>query len=211
MSLYGIDFLNEKSDEIVSTANRRIEEIFGYRSPNGSYNALVKITGIDGLLRGRSEMLVLDETNTKVFLDLHKDGSYKISGGSWNENEDYMAAAIRETQEEMRINVKDIVYAGGYITYYSNINGQHNIPKQYRWIGTYTQLYIGTEDGTYTKLIAKKDQDDIYWKGKYYDIHEVYNYLNKYHKHAINIIRRRNKELEDNYGSNYNRNNFFIR
>ena len=38
MSLYGIDFLNEKSDEIVSTANRRIEEIFGYRSPNGSYN-----------------------------------------------------------------------------------------------------------------------------------------------------------------------------
>ena len=163
MSLYGIDFLNEKSDEIVSTANRRIEEIFGYRSPNGSYNALVKITGIDGLLRGRSEMLVLDETNTKVFLDLHKVGSYKISGGSWNENEDYMAAAIRETQEEMRINVKDIVYAGGYITYYSNINGQHNIPKQYRWIGTYTQLYIGTEDGTYTKPIAKKDQDDIYW------------------------------------------------
>lgn len=200
MSLYGLSFIEESADRLAPVSNKYIEDQFGYTDENGSYNALIKISGVDGLLRGRSEMLVLDETKTKVFIEFKKNDSYKIPGGSWNENEDHLAAAIRETNEEMKVNVKDIKYCGSYISYYSTINGQHNIPKEYRWIGTYTNLYIGTINGFYTKPIDQKDQDDIYWKGKFYDIKSVYNKLNKYHKHAINLVKN---DLEDDYYGNY--------
>ena len=200
MSLYGLSFVEESADTLVPVSNKYIEDQFGYTDNKNSYNALIKVSGIDGLLRGRSEMLVLNEDNTELFVEFRKDGSYKIPGGSWNENEDHLAAAVRETNEEMKVNVKDILYAGAYISYYSNINGQRNIPKEYRWIGTYTKLYISTINGFYNKPIDKKDQDDIYWKGKFYNIKDIYSRLNKYHKHAIYLYK--SKEMENYNGYN---------
>jgi 8-oxo-dGTP pyrophosphatase MutT (NUDIX family) len=191
MGMYGSKYIREgyiNEDKTISTDNKKIEKVFGYTSDDGIYNALVKVKGIKGLLRGRSEMLILDESKTKVFIEIKKDGSYKIPGGSWNENEDHLACAIRETEEEVRLEVKNILYSGNYISYYTKSWMNEKIPREYRWIGTFTELYIGIKNGQYTKQVADEDKDDIYWKGKFYDINKVYNKLNEYHKNALKLM-----------------------
>lgn len=188
MSIYG-KLLQETSQckrHTISTNDHKIIEIFGYTSEDNMFNALVKVENFDGYLRGRSEMILLSQDRKSVFLQLNKDGTYKVPGGGWNENEDHMLSAIRETQEEIHHKSRNVKYIGNYIEKYNNKKDyQKKIPMQYKWVGVFSEVYSGIDDGMYTKLVNKEDQDDMYWKGDFYDISEVESILLPIHKLAI--------------------------
>lgn len=111
------------------------------------FHPIVRIPGVGINMRGRSEMIVLDNDN-RMYLSTKKEGlcsfsdrffynekyggfakygdsakektglSYDVPGGGWMPGETTMHTAIRETKEESRINVKDVRYIGDYVVYY---------------------------------------------------------------------------------------------
>lgn len=168
-----------------------IDYITGYMTEDNNYNALVKVKGIDDYLRGRSEMVLLSKDLESIFIELTKTGKYKLPGGGWDENEDYMACAIRETKEEIHYLSSNVKYVEGkdYIEMYTTPKStyQKTIPEQYQWAGVYTKVYCGIENGLYKQRVNNQDQDDLAWKGRFYKISEVYNILLPVHKEAIKI------------------------
>lgn len=164
---------------------------------NGVENSIVEIKGTDDLFRGRSEMLVLSEDQTQVYLSFN-DNDYDIPGGSWDPKDkgDHQKSAIRETQEETRMNTSDVKYCLSYIKYSDEIKKwvQNNIPKDKQWTGYYTELYIGIYDSKYTKRIAEKDKDDMINTGKFYNISEVYDKLIEFHKDVLKPYLEKSKE-----------------
>ena len=177
---------------VVIDANKfTIIEIGGYMSEDNNYNSLVKCKGIDDFLRGRSEMVLLSEDKKSIFIELTKSGKYKLPGGGWDQDEDFMAAAIRETKEESHMIPTNVKYVEGmdYIEIYDNPKGwyQKKIPEEYQWIGVYTKVYCGIKEGMYKKRVNDMDQDDIAWKGKFYPINKVKSILLPVHKKAIEL------------------------
>lgn len=178
---------------VTDILGHEVLEITGYTTETGMYNALVKVKGIDDYLRGRSEMVLLSKDRKSIFMELKKSGTYKLPGGGWNENEDYMTCAIRETAEEAHYKCSSVKSVGQYIDFYNNPKGtyQKNIPEQFQWIGVYTEVFCGLQDGMYTKRVNDADQDDISWKGMFFEIDKVKHLLLPIHKKAIEI------QLED--------------
>lgn len=176
--------------------SRDLENVYGYTHPDtGIYNACVRVKGINKPLRGRSELMIFKDD--KVFLCI-KDrpddtDTYRLPGGSWNENENPMDAAIRETREEARIEVQDVKYCSTFIEVFDDAAEwvKKNIPEDKWWYGYYTMLYIGVYRGKYTGHIDKHDQDPKMIRlGKWYDIDSVYNKLPPHHQNAIDMYRR---------------------
>jgi len=164
-----------------------VKEVYG-KYINGIYNACCIVKGYDKPVRARSEMLVIKDD--KVFISFGED-RYKLPGGSWNENESSLDAAIRETKEEVRICCKDVVYSGCYLIR-DKVHPwvKENIPEEEQWHGYYTEVFIGYYDGEYTGFVAECDQDDIINTGRFYPIEEVYYKLREEHKRALSMIRK---------------------
>lgn len=181
---------------LVSYNIPRIIKTWGIVDDKGLYNKCLKVSGFDKPLRGRSEMLIIH--GDKLFLALDKNGNYKIPGGGWEQNENHMDSAIRETREEVRINVKNIRPASAYITY-ANKPAKwvtDTIAEKDWWYGSYTEVYIGEYDSKYMGKIDEYDKDNMINIGKFYKISDVYDNLLDIHKNAISeyISRFQNNE-----------------
>lgn len=163
----------------------KIIKTWGIVDDKGLYNKCLKVSGFDKPLRGRSEMLIIH--GDKLFLALDNNGNYKIPGGGWEQNENHMDSAIRETREEVRINVKNIRPASAYITYADKPVKwvMDTIPEKDWWYGSYTEVYIGEYDSKYMGKIDEYDKDNMINIGKFYKISDVYDNLLDIHKNAI--------------------------
>lgn len=176
-----------------------IEKTYSRISNNGIANSYAKIKGYDKPMRGRSEMLVIK--GDSVLLAFNPDGTYKIPGGGWDDNESYKDAAIRETQEEVRISVKNVRHCGQYIKNYGPVKEwvKKYVSKKDWWYGDYTELFIGEYDGKYTGHIDEEDKDPMINKCKFYKISEIINKLKPEHRQAL-IESNMVHESSDVYG-----------
>lgn len=174
-----------------------IEDVYGVYDKDGLYNACVKVKGINKPLRGRSEVLIIKDG--KVYLSFKKNGSYRIPGGSWDENEDHLHAAKRETQEEAKMDIKNITYCGTYIELYDQPRKwvEENIDKKDQWYGYFTEVYVANYDKKYTGNVDKIDQDNNMIKhGKFCNVEEVWDILKESHKEALTKFAINKPELK---------------
>lgn len=163
----------------------KIEKHWFVKSRNGETHSLVIVKGNPRKLRYRAEMLVVKDD--RVFLNFRKDGYISLPGGGLEPNEDPMESAIRETQEEIRINVKNVKYVGSIVGSYNHIPTwmKLTVKKEDQWSGYYTLCFIGTYDSKYTGKIKLKDQDSLYRTGKFRKISDVYSLLDPIYQEAL--------------------------
>lgn len=162
-----------------------IKNVIMYKN-NGMNNAIVSIPGNNIKLRGRSEVLIFKKD--KVYLAFKGD-KYRIPGGSWEPNESHADTAIRETQEEVRMNIAHPKYITSYVEEDDKPKQWviDTIPKNMQWKGYYIDLYIAEYNGQYSGHVNNYDKDNIVNIGKFYNIEDVYNKLNPYHKKAVEV------------------------
>lgn len=184
-----IENVNEMTESVcessTSDVNPRVIKNYGVYDSKNIYNACVLIDTFNKPLRGRSEILIVK--GDKVFLSFKSDSTYKVPGGSWNENENHMMAAIREAKEEVRINTKNVVYSGLRVECCDKPCKwvKQNIDEDKWWYGYYSEIYVGEFDSNYKGKINEEDKDDMVYSGRFYPIKAVYNKLTKEHKLAL--------------------------
>ena len=183
--IYGDEPYEESSDNEIP----KITNLVCFKGTDGCDNTIVNIDGYDKPLRAKSEVIIFDgKDNTSIFLRrVDNKGYYKLPGGTWNKNEDPKDAAIRETKEEARINIKNVNYVTTRIE--PNIDQKKytkDIPDDLKWDGYYCQIYTAEYDSPFTGYVDKVDEDkDLTYNGKFYPINEVYDKLRPEHKEAI--------------------------
>ena len=173
-----------------------IKKQWGVYDKDGLYNACVKVSNFDKPLRGRSEILIINDD--KVFLSFREDGTYQIPGGGWDKVESRKQTAIREAREEVRINVKDVEYISTYMTYADKPKywvTRKIISKKDWWYGGYTELFIGNYDSKYEGHIDYMDKDTMIHTGKFYKIDDVYDKLIYAHRNAIDVYRAKHETV----------------
>lgn len=166
--------------------NVEILDIYGRTGPDGLWDSYVKTREYPGLpLRGKSELLVVK--GDTIFVAPAYDGMIRFPGGTWDEGEDHLLAAKRETKEEANIIARDIRSAGHYVNIYDELRDDvKKLPKEDRWYGEYVELYVGTFDKKYNGRVEEEDQDsDMVKRGKFVPISSIYDKLNDVQKAAI--------------------------
>jgi ADP-ribose pyrophosphatase YjhB (NUDIX family) len=180
-----------------------IGSVYFVYGKNKVANACVKIKGFKTPFRAKSTLIPIKNINgdIHVFCKLNDEGNINIfPGGGWNPNEDPEDAAARETQEEAKLNIKDIKYCGELYQYSDNIAKcvKENIPEDQWWGGYYSKIYVGVFKSKYTGKIDAVDRNPWMLSGKWekYDdikdsIHESYRkaidkYIRYYMKKTIN-------------------------
>ena len=193
--------------ESVNNEIPKITNLVCFKGTNGCYNTIVNIDGYDKPLRAKSEVIIFDgKDNTSIFLRrVDKKGYYKLPGGTWDKNEDPKDAAIRETKEEARINIKNVNYVTTRIE--PNIDQKKytkDIPDDLKWDGYYCQIYTAEYDSPFTGHVDKVDEDrDLTYNGKFYPINEVYDKLRPEHKEAItNFLNSKGLSLNESVDEN---------
>ena len=152
------------------------------------WNSIVLVEGVaPKTLRGRSECLVIKDN--MIYLDETESGicskgklakiKYDVPGGGWDPNEPHDICAIRETNEEAKIDVKDVQFIDNYLS----IDKER--PEGCYCDGLFSKVYIGKYAGKYTGPVADVDRADIAVSGNWYKIDDVYDLLNPIHKKAI--------------------------
>lgn len=184
------NILNDNIESIIYPFEGEIIDTIGITSADGKYNTVVKLSGVDVYLRGRSEMIVLK--NKSIYIDDRSTSfsNYRIPGGGWEAGEDHLQSAIRETQEEAKINVKNILYASKYAVICKSIKQfmvKKGMPKEFWYNGFFSELYIGEYDSEFTGEVDEKDKDSMEKYGKFYPIEDVYEFLSQPHKDAIKL------------------------
>lgn len=159
---------------------------------NGVPNCCVAIKGFDKPMRARSTMIPLrvKDNNWEIYAKKNsKDDTflYSFPGGGWDPNEDPQDAAIRETQEEARINIKDPKYCGYMIEYSDKVADwvKENIPNDKWWYGYYSKIYAGLFKSKYTGKIADVDKDPEMLSGEWYVYDEIKDKIFWKHKKAV--------------------------
>lgn len=195
--------LNENV-KILRESQIQIEKSYGFTDSQGLYNRNVVLQGIPGIFRTRSEILIFN--GCRVYLGL-KNGSFKIPGGGWEKNEDPVKSAVREAQEEARLNVKNPKYILSYYHYESPGEWAQKIfEKDQLWDGKFTRLYIGEYESLYKGPIAKQDRDDLVIFGEFHPIDDVYDILPSAHQRAISYyygILGKRRKLEGGIGKDF--------
>lgn len=187
--LYYKIYGDEPYEESVDNEIPKITNLVCFKGTDGCDNTIVNIDGYDKPLRAKSEVIIFDgKDNTSIFLRrVDKKGYYKLPGGTWNKDEDPKDAAIRETKEEARINIKNVNYVTTRIE--PNIDQKKytkDIPDNLKWDGYYCQIYTAEYDSPFTGYVDKVDEDkDLTYNGRFYPINEVYDKLRPEHKEAI--------------------------
>lgn len=115
-------------------------------------------------------MLILKEQGGKLFVYLRKNkgdeikrnGKYSAPGGGWNKSERPIDAAIREAQEEARINVDRVRFCGTLIEYHDTVADwvRQNVdnPNDW-WYGYYSRIYVGFYSGKFTGRVDERDKE----------------------------------------------------
>lgn len=201
----------EKKSVVAPTFNSGSEEGFYEDNPNGEpiWNSIVKVD--DKNYRERSEMIIvkLNETSildSEIYLCTNNNfKSYRIPGGSTEPNISIEETAIKEAQEEARINTSNCTYLR---TYYddkyraskTDIDGNIVVYE-----GMYTHICIGLYKDDYTGVVSPEDADpNMVNNGKFYKLSQVKKYLNKNHIAALEEAGFFNNITENYIGKEYN-------
>ena len=172
------EFLTEKAVagyDYTETIERR----WGIYADDESYNCCVMVKGYLKPMRGRTSLIVLKEENGKYYAFLRHntiDHEYNAPGGGWNPDEDPKDAGIRETQEEVHINTKEVMHCGCRIEYYDEVRDwvkTHVKNEKDWWYGYYTEIYVGMYDGKYTGEVDAQDRDPIELTAKFYPVDQL--------------------------------------
>lgn len=176
---------------LVYPSEYKIESIRCAKTDNGMKNGIICVDRIYHQLRYRAEMLVIKDG--KVFVNKKEDNDYGLKytlpGGGIDPNEDPRDTAIRETQEEVRMNVANVKYAGSYVKILGEMKKimekHHIVKKEDQTTGSYTAVFIGTYFSDYDGKIEKEDQSEMIKTGRFVSIDEVYDMLDPIHQDAI--------------------------
>lgn len=172
---------NEKESVVEETAhNSEISKPYFIKSKDGVDNACINHREYSKPMRARSSMLILKEVGGKLYVylrknkgtDLKANGKYSAPGGGWNKSETPMDAAIREAQEEARINVDRVRFCGTLIEYHDTVAKwvKDNVenPNDW-WYGYYSKIYVGFYAGKYNGKIEERDKESSFIKdGNFY-------------------------------------------
>lgn len=176
---------------VVYPSEYKLTEMRFAPGDHGMENGIVRVEGINDQLRYRAEMLVIKDD--KLFINI-KDGvssyglKYTLPGGGVDPGEDPKSTALRETQEEVRMNVANVKYAGSYVKILGDMKKsweKHGVKKGDRTTGSYTVVFIGTYFSNYGGEIAEEDKSNMIKTGRFIPIPEVYDMLDPIHKDAI--------------------------
>ena len=167
--------------------SRKIEKRYSMTDEKQN-NEYVIVQGYKDPMRARSCMLVLK--GDEVFMAINDPNSVrpcKIPGGSWDHNEDPKDCAIRETQEEVRMNVRNVKHCGYIIEYWKEVPDwvKRSLPEDQWFTGCYSEIFVGEYDSEYTGYIKKADRDSLINNGKFYKIDKVKNKMPKEFYQAI--------------------------
>lgn len=147
---------------------------------DGVWNSLIEKDG--KYYRERVETFVFK--GKKVFCQIRDDKTIKLPGGGTERGMTDIAAAEKEIHEEMRATVTNMKETGVvYIEESDPSKWSSSLPIEYN--GRITTIYTAKYKGKYTGKIDKADYDDLYLKGKWYNIDEIYDYCNKYQKEVL--------------------------
>jgi len=187
--------------------NATIKNRWYIKSDDGATNCCVKIPKYEKSLRGRSTMIPLkfEKGKWKCFFkrkkDFTQDGyEFDAPGGGWDKGETPEQAAIRECQEEVRMNVRKVKFMGEMIEYYEDAREwvkKHVKNPEDWWYGYYSMIYCGMYDSEFTGKVAELDKDPYMSSGKWYNFDDIKSGLAKEHRHAIeDYIKSVKKEEE---------------
>lgn len=157
----------------------------GYYDQEGLWNSILTFKDDPKrLYRGRVECLIIKDN--MVYLRKKTGNTYRIPGGSFENNNDNMTQCYNECKEEARIIIKNIKNTG--ITYRKTFaqpaDWTAHLPI--RWSGQYCEVYVAEFDKHYDGNVnTKVRDDDMYNNGSFYDIDSVYDILTDEHKDAI--------------------------
>ena len=160
---------------------------------------IVKIKGIDGWLRGRSEMLIVgnDGVTDKIRITRKKKGlcsefpetdlDYDVPGGGWKPDEFPDYTARREAKEEARILTQSSKSCGGYVVIRDQPHPwvQEHIPAEYAWNGYFTWVFVGEYQEVYHGDIDPRDSDPDMVDGEWIAIDDIFDQLCPAHQSAI--------------------------
>lgn len=156
----------------------------------GGKNGTLCVVGITDRLRYRAEIMIVKDG--KLFINIRDDTElrYTFPGGGVNLHEDPRDTALREAQEEVRMNVANVKYGGTYVKIFSEEKvkkswKKHNVEKADQYTGSYSVVFIGTYFSNYDGDIAKEDQSNMIKTGKFIDIAEVYDLLDPIHQEIL--------------------------
>lgn len=163
-----------------------LEEIIndkGYYDINNNWNSILTFSSKPGkIYRGRVEVIILNEKN-EIYMVTHKDGSYRIPGGSIEKDRSYKYQVEKESEEEARIKLGKIFNTG--ISYFRYFDRKYaNCPIH--WDGTYSKVFVAYFKEYYNGNIPDSVRDDemrIY--GKFVPYKKAMKVFNMYHKNAL--------------------------
>lgn len=171
-------------------------------SKNGVANCCVDIKGFGHPFRARSTMIPLRYNNgiLEVFAKCKEEYGFKyhFPGGGWDPNEDPQDAAIREAQEECRINVKDVKFCTDMLEYDSDKVAswvRKNVPEEHWWYGYYSKIYAGIYKSKFNGKIEDVDKDPEMLSGQWYSYKDIKSDLHEKYIKAIEFYISKNKKL----------------
>jgi len=171
-------------------------------SKNGVANCCVDIKGFKHPFRARSTMIPLRYNNGKleVFAKCKEKYGFKyhFPGGGWDPNEDPKDAAIRESQEECRLNVKEVKLCTDMLEYDSNKVAswvKENVPEEHWWYGYYSKIYAGIYTSKFNGKIEDVDKDPEMLSGQWYIYEDIKSDLHEKYVKAIEFYINKTKKI----------------
>lgn len=164
---------------------KQVVENKGYYDKYGEWNSIIRSKKYPGMLfRGRVEVFIFKDNS--VYMEIYKDGTYRIPGGSFDIRHSNHDQVYNEAKEESRIIVHNIRYTG--ISYHKLRKKLYvsKDKKSISWNGTYNKVYTADFTGYYNGKILPYVQDiNMYKYGRFYNIDQVYHLLTPEHKLAV--------------------------
>ncbi len=160
-----------------SEEDKNILNRWNVKSDDGADNCCIKVRGYEGIMRGRSSMIILRHNGLdwETFLD-HKNGEWSAPGGGWNIDESPVDAAMREAREEAYMNVTDVMYGGTLIEYHEKVQDwvkQHVKDESQWWKGYYSRIFVGMYHSKYMGKVSDIDKDPMAEEGEWYKVSDI--------------------------------------
>lgn len=145
---------------------------------DGAVNATIKFNGKKARLR--AGIIILNNACDKILLAKETNNEFSLPGGGLEIDETPLEAGMREAQEEVHMDTKNLIDTGlDYCelhTDYVPWVKEHVADEKERWIHYYTCLIIGKYDGKFTGEVADIDEDPkVLSSSKWYKIDDVIN------------------------------------
>ena len=145
-------------------------------------------------LRARAEMIIVDDEG-RLLVDRKrsfKRAGYSVgfAGGGIEKGETALEAAIRETQEEAKLTLKNAFDSRIYYVYQSTKESK----ESYGYDGTASFICVGQKKGVYHGYIKKHDRDVFAERSEWVYPSEIPDWNKmKAHKEALKLFNERNK------------------